>query len=197
MPSFSTAQQRPKQPCPLPRERAGRAQSPCSCSLGQEDRDSAPGTHLTDLGLTHPKPASARAPQGLGVSRCINLRCSFCELCDLGEALGGMELGGTRPQSLSPGTYLDLRKASSSGSCTVGRKLQVRKNHREHQEQKLLELGGQSPHTMGQLLPPTCDLWEEKAVCWAEGKEEKRGLRRSGAAGREWPEAWPVRSSFF
>ena len=52
---------------------------------------------------------------------------------------------------------------------------------------------------MGHLSPPTCDLWEEKAVCWAEGKEEKRGLRRSGADGREWPEVWPVtvRSFFF
>lgn len=50
---------------------------------------------------------------------------------------------------------------------------------------------------MGHLPPPTCDLWEEKAVCWAEGKEEKGGLRRSGAAGREWPEVWPVRFSLF
>ena len=147
MPSFSTAQQRPKQPCPLPRERAGRAQRPCSCSLGQGDRDSAPGTHLTDLGHTHPKPASAGAPQGLGV-----FRCSFCELCDLGAALGGMGLGGARPQSLSPGTYLDLRKASSSGSCTVGRKLRIRRNHMEHQEQKLLELVGRVPAHDGTLI---------------------------------------------
>ena len=101
---------------------------------------------------THPKPASAGAPQGLGVFRCINLRCSFCELCDLGAALGGMGLGGARPQSLSPGTYLDLRKASSSGSCTVGRKLRIRRNHMEHQEQKLLELVGRVPAHDGTLI---------------------------------------------
>lgn len=50
MPLFSKAQQRPKQSCPLPRERAGRAQSPNSCSLGPGDRNSAPGTHLTHPG---------------------------------------------------------------------------------------------------------------------------------------------------
>lgn len=51
-----------------------------------------------------------------------------------------MGLGGARLWSPSPGAYLDLRKASSSGSCTVGRKLLVRRNHREHKEEKPLEL---------------------------------------------------------
>ena len=58
-------------------------------------------------------------------------------------------------------------------------------------------LWAESPPMMGHLPPPTCDLWEEKAVCWAEGKEEEGGLRRSGAAGREWPEVWPERFSLF
>lgn len=63
MPSFSTAQQRPKQPCPLPRDRARRAQSPDSCSLGPGDRDSAPGTHLTDSGQM-PQVSICRSPLG-------------------------------------------------------------------------------------------------------------------------------------
>lgn len=50
MPLFSKAQQRPKQPCPLPKDRARKAQSPNSCTLGPRDRNSAPGTHLTDPG---------------------------------------------------------------------------------------------------------------------------------------------------
>lgn len=57
----------------------------------------------------------------------MNLRSAFHKACDLGAAQGGMGLGGARPQNLSPGAYLDLRKASSSGSCTVGRKLPVRR----------------------------------------------------------------------
>lgn len=45
---------------------------------------------------------------------------------------------------------------------------------------------------MGQLLPSTCDLWEEKALCWmAEG-----GMRASSAGGREWLQAWPTRCSY-
>ena len=110
-------------------------------SRGLEDKTQlqAPTSLTQDTCL---KPAPAGAPEGPGVSICVNLRSIFRESCDLGAALEGMGLEGARPQSLNAGTYLDLRKASSSGSCTVGRKLLVRRNHTDHQEEKLLEFDG-------------------------------------------------------
>ena len=71
----------------------------------------------------------------------MNLRGSFHDSCDLGAAWGGIGLGGTRPLSLSPGAYLDLRKASSSGSCTVGRKLLIRRTHRKYRKKTLQSYG--------------------------------------------------------
>lgn len=100
----------------------------------------------------------------------MNLRGSFHYSCDPGAAWGGIGLGGTRPQSLSPGTYLDLRKASSSGSCTVGRKLLIRKNHRKYRKKSPRAVDVESPPMTEQLLPPACKWWQGKVVCWAEAR---------------------------
>lgn len=116
-------------PCPGTEPGEPRILIPAAWAQGIETQLQAPTSVTWDEG---PKPASAGALQGPGASQYINLRGSFHDSCDLGAAWGGTGLGGTRPQSLSPGTYLVLRKASSSGSCTVGRKLMIRRDGKEH-----------------------------------------------------------------
>lgn len=115
-------------PCPGTEPGEPRILIPTAWAQGIETLLQAPSSVTWDEG---PKPGSAGALQGPGASKYINLRVSFHESCDLGAAWRGAELGGTRPQNLSPGTYLDRRKASSSGSCTVGRKLSIRRNRRK------------------------------------------------------------------